>query len=74
MASVITDTVNDRIRRATETTLDVYERGVRAYADVHERTGQASHVAWVQDLTRLQADVLRETASVYATSARELLR
>ena len=64
----------EQIRKVTETSLDVYERSVKAYADVHERVGQASNLPWVQTVARVQAGLLRDTAGTYAQTARELIR
>ena len=74
MADMTYESATAQIRKATETSLDVYERSAKAYADVHERAGQASNVLWVQHLARVQADLLRDTAGTYAQTARELTR
>ena len=74
MASMFQSSAIEQMRTATASSLDVYELSVRAYADVYERVGRASNVVWVQNLTRVQAEVLRATASTYTRTVRALLR
>jgi hypothetical protein len=61
-------------KRAWLEYIDSHEQAVLAAIDLRERMGEASNVEWIRSMTSTCADIERDVAKAYLTSARQFLR
>jgi hypothetical protein len=70
--------LNERIidcaREAGSSYLDVYERTLGTIAGYQEELANATPVDWLQRVIDAQAAFTREIATLYASTARELIK
>jgi hypothetical protein len=71
--STQTKTTTQPARKIGELYLDATERTLASVADVQERLAEATPVASLAELIKLQAKVTRGVADTYVTAGRELL-
>lgn len=70
--------LNERIitagRDAGETTLQNYERALKAIASAVERGPGSSDVEWISHLANAQARFIRDVTSAWTSAARDMIK
>ncbi len=70
--------LNERIitagRDAGETTLQNYEKALKAIASAVERGPGSSDVEWISHLANAQAKFIRDVTSAWTSAARDMIK
>jgi hypothetical protein len=69
--------LNERVLEAGRASgqgfLDAYEQSMRSFADLQDRTGDASNIQWFTEVAKAQAEFTRQMTKASADAARKLM-
>ncbi len=70
----LNERIMDSARKAGSSYLDIYERTLGTIAGYQEELANATPVDWLQRVIDAQATFTREIGTLYASTARELMK
>jgi hypothetical protein len=70
----LNERIMDSARKAGSSYLDIYERTLGTIAGYQEELANATPVDWLQRMIDAQATFTREIGTLYASTARELMK